>query len=343
MKVVSPFVMGLNRIDFWYWCRYFIDVYPECPYGCSYCNTVCRRSVQGLNYIRGLPRSGSTIGLGLVSDLYHPEPEHNRAARSVLEILLSRNHRVTIQTKSTHIAHDLDLLKQFASTSTLRVTFSLLTPDPAIAAQIEGSAPSPEERLKTLALLSEADIPAGIAITPIIPALTDNRQELTRLVREAKRRGARWVLFSGFTPVPSFLNEPAMHEVKTICDNGDLMDQRNREIKRFMIDLLRDENLPIRIPRPNPGTPDQRYHARIVSEHLFNISYYHELLENPVQATRFRRAAHRINDMESSIKSIVFRKKLGYIRGINPEIEKVVEEIITGGSCALSATMKEQL
>jgi hypothetical protein len=47
--------------------------------------------------------------------------------------------------------------------------------------------------------------------------------------------------------------------------------------------------------------------------------------------------------MGSSIKSIVFRKKLGYIRGINPEIEKIVEEIITRGSCALSATMKEKL
>jgi len=343
MKVVSPFVMSLNRIDYWYWCRYFIDAYPECPYGCSYCNTIGKRGVRGLSYIRGLPKSGTTIGLGLVSDLYHPTPEHNRATRSVLEILLGRNHQVTIQTKSTHIKNDLDLLKQFASPSSLRVTFTLLTPDSTIAWQIEGHAPSPEERLETLGLLSEADIPAGIAITPIIPSLTDNRQELTKLVHEAKRRGARWVLFSGFTPVSSFLERPGMHKVKTVCDDQEFMVQRNSEIKRFMINLLREEGLPLRIPRPNPGPPDQRYHARIVSEQLFNISYYHELLESPVEAARFRRAAHRINDMESSIKSIVFRKKLGYIRGINPEIEKVIEEIIMKGSCALSTSLKEKL
>ena len=58
---------------------------------------------------------------------------------------------------------------------------------------------------------------------------------------------------------------------------------------------------------------------------------------------RFRRAAHRINDMDTSIKSIVFRKKLGYIKGINPEIEKVIEEIIMKGSCALSTSLKEKL
>ena len=343
MKIISPCVMSLNRIDHWYWCRYFIDIYPECPYGCSYCNTIGRRGVRGLNYIRGLPQSETTIGLGLVSDLYHPEPEHNRAARSVLEILLGRNHQVTIQTKSTNIERDLDLLKQFASTASLRVIFTLLTLDSRIAGQIEGHAPSPEERLKTLGMLSEADIPAGIAITPIIPSLTDDLQELTKLIREAKRRGARWVLFSGFTPVSTFLDKPALHKVKTFCDDQEALAQRNREIKRFMIDLLREEEMPIRIPRPNPGPPDQHYHARIVSEQLFNISYYYELLESPIESARFRRAAHQINDMESSIKSIVFRKKLGYIKGINPEIEKVIEEIIMKGSCVLSTSLKEKL
>jgi hypothetical protein len=343
MKVVSPFVMSLNRTDYWYWCRYFIDVYPECPYGCSYCNTACRRSARGLSYVRGLPKHGTTIGLGLVSDLYHPDQEHNRAARSVLEILLSRQHPLTIQTKSTHIRHDLDILKQFAAASSLRVTFTLPTRDAGISREIEGRAPSPDERLETLGMLTDAGIPAGIAISPIIPALTDGRQDLSRLVREAKKRGARWVLFSGFIPVSSLLEKPGMQEVKAICSDDETMNRRNREIKCFMIDLLNQEDMPIRIPRPCPGPPDQRYHRRVVSEQLFNISYYHELLENQVDAARYKRAAHRINDLESSIKSIVFRKKLGYIKGINPEIEKVIEEIIMQGSCSLSVSLKERL
>ena len=343
MKVVSPFVMSLNRIDYWYWCRYFIDVYPECPYGCSYCNTACRRNSRGIHYVRGLPKNGTTIGLGLVSDLYHPDPEHNRAARSVLEILLGRQHPVTIQTKSTYIQQDLDILKQFKAASSLRVTFTLPTRDARISREIEGRAPSPEERLETLGMLAEAGIPTGIAISPIIPALTDDRQGLSILVRDAKKRGAGWVLFSGFIPVSSLLEKPGMHEVKAICSDEKSMNRRNREIKRFMIDLLEAEDMPIRIPRPCPGPPDQRYHRRVVSEQLFNISYYHELLENPVEAARYKRAAHRINDLEASIKSIVFRKKLGYIKGINPEIEKVIEEIIMQGNCTLSARLKENL
>jgi DNA repair photolyase len=343
MKVVSPFVMSLNRVDYWYWCRYFIDVYPECPFGCSYCHTACRRGVKGLNYIRGLPKSGTAIGLGLVSDLYSPDPGQGRASRSVLEILLDRDHLVSIQTKSTHVLHDLDILKQFASKTSLRVTLTMLTSNPVIAKCIEGHSPTPEARLETLAKLSEADIPAGIAITPIIPSLTDDRQALSRLVKEAKKRGARWALFSGFTPVSSFLKQSGMNRVRAIVENQRLMAERNAEIKRFMVDLLREEEMPVRIPRPHPGPPDQRYHKGVVSEQLFNISYYHELLGNTVDAARFRRAGHRINDMEASIKSIVFRKKLGYIRGINPEIESIIEEIIMTGTCTLSEGLKEKL
>jgi hypothetical protein len=339
----SPFVMSLNRIDHWFWSRYFIDVYPECPYACSYCNTLRRGHVRGLSYRHGLPEKGSTIGLGLLSDIYHPEPGNNKITRRILEILLGREHGVSIQTKATTIAHDLDLLRHFAKRRSLRVTFTILTLDTSIWRKIEGHAPSPMERLNTLSMLAEADIPVGIAILPIIPSLTDDPQELTRLVREAKRRGAGWVLFSGFTPVSSFLEHPSMGTARALHNDGESLATRYREIKRFMINLLRREGISLRIPRPNPGPPDQRFHRRSVSEYLFNISYYHELLENPVESARFRRAAHQINDLESSIKSIVFRKKLGYIKGINPEIEKIIEDIVVNGSCDLCENLEKKL
>ena len=68
-----------------------------------------------------------------------------------------------------------------------------------------------------------------------------------------------------------------------------------------------------------------------------------ELLENSLQSLRYRRAALRIDGLEGSLKSIVFRKKLGYIKGINPEIERTVEEIIMDGTCSLFAKLKETL
>jgi hypothetical protein len=134
-----------------------------------------------------------------------------------------------------------------------------------------------------------------------------------------------------------------MGSTKALHNEEESLSMRYREIKRFMIDLLRGEGISLRIPRPNPGPPDQRFHRRSVSEYLFNISYYHELLENHVESARFRRAAHQINDLRSSIKSIVFRKKLGYIRGINPEIEKVIEDIVVNGRCALCENLKQKL
>jgi DNA polymerase/3'-5' exonuclease PolX len=66
-------------------------------------------------------------------------------------------------------------------------------------------------------------------------------------------------------------------------------------------------------------------------------------MDNDIEALRYRRAAYRIDDMEQPIKSIVFKKKLGYIKGINPEIERVIEEILSSGSSSLYMRLKESL
>jgi DNA repair photolyase len=335
--------MGLKHIDHWYWCRYFIDVYPECPYGCSYCNTRKRKSMGGINFYRGLPRKNSTVGLGLISDIYHPDPAFNRVATEILEILLRKNYRINIQTKSSRIVHDLKLLENFALNNSIRVTFTILSPDAVLSRQIEGNAPDPQERLKSLSALTKKGIPAGIAVTPVIPFLTDDQQSLTELVRTAKDMGAGWVLFSGFNPLKSFYQNPVMVEKRHFHQNERFLNRRYREIKEFMIDLLHREGLPFRIPRLNPEPGDVHHEAGIVSEYLFNISYYYELLEDSLQSLRYRRAAFNIDSLDESLKSIVFRKKLGYIKGINPEIESIIKEIIMQGTCSLFDELKETL
>jgi len=43
---------------------------------------------------------------------------------------------------------------------------------------------------------------------------------------------------------------------------------------------------------------------------------------------RFKRASYMINELETSIKTLIMQNKLGYIKGINPKIESIIKEIV---------------
>ncbi len=63
----------------------------------------------------------------------------------------------------------------------------------------EPGAPSPVERLKTLEKLVKAGIQAGIAFIPVLPYLSDSREELRKAIYTAKEYNARYVLVGDLT------------------------------------------------------------------------------------------------------------------------------------------------
>lgn len=324
----APLVMRLRKIDFWYWSRYFIDLYRDCIFGCSYCNTQSKTCFKGLDFLFGLPQEKDVITLGLLSDIYHHDRLENQTVSSILSQLCRNGYPVNILTKSHRIVNDLEILKKLAEKDLVRVTFTLLTLEEKTAFKLEGSAPRPAERLRALHALTQAGIPAGIAITPIIPFINDSEQALDNLVKTAKQMGSRWVLFSGLNPTSSFLNDPLWKKTREIHEDERALKHHYRIVKKIMLRLISRESLPMRIPRINFKVFNNRYYPYLVSEHLFNISYLYELLESELNTARYRSVAHRINNMNNSLKSMVQNGKIGYIRGATPEMEKIVEEIV---------------
>ena len=227
-----------------------------------------------------------------------------------------------------------DGTKRLSKRGLVRVTFSILTPDEKLSEKLEGVSPSPSRRLESLKLLTGAGIPAGIAITPIIPHVTDDRDALTHLARLAVKHGARWALFSGFDPGSQKKNLPCLTPFYKKTANEKELETRYAEIKRFMVRLLQQENLPIRIPRITLKRFTNRYFTSVVSEYLFNISYLYELLDRELEMLRYRRAACDIESLKASLKSLVSKGKIGLLKGINPEIEGVIKEVVFKGSSA---------
>lgn len=337
MVKTTPLIMSLKHIDSWNWCRYFIDLTPDCPYRCCYCNTR-KTGFKGVRSIPGLPQKKVCVGLGLLADIYHPDPVQNETATEILEILSKHGYTVNIMTKSPCVLQDAGILEKLALNNSIRVTFTILTLSPELSRSLEGTSPPPYKRLEALSELNGRGIPCGVAITPVIPSVNDDKDGLASLVEEAYGAGAGWVLFSGFNPVQDFFLGDRWPDAARIHNDDEELQNRYRRVRNHLVRLIHERGLKMRIPRMiKPGDTSAQ-----IGECLFNISHLFELLENPVQSTRYRRAASRI-EQTRNVKSIVFRKKLGYIKGINPEIERVIEEILYTGKSGLYDRLHERL
>jgi DNA repair photolyase len=349
----SPSIARLHTLDFWYWARYYADIFSTCPFNCAYCHAGRRAHIKGMRTVPGLPDRRMIVGLGLFCEVYGPGNGVPDMVAEILRGLDRRKNGVSIQTKSALITKHLEILQNFARRDRARVTFTLLTLEQELSKMLEGSAPAPGARLEALDKLVQAGVPAGIAAAPLIPLVNDQEHQLENLVREAAAAGAQWLLFSGFDPLPRFFAQGDFEETEKLMKNPGALQEHYEKVKNNMIRLTSRYGLPLRIPRM-ALYQDQGSSPEAVSEHLFNISYYYELAGDRVETRRYRRAAYAIEafaDGESpatiqagasrgpaalypgmSFKSIVFQNKLGYIRGINPEIERVVEEFTRTGS-----------
>ncbi|MBN2323787.1 MAG: hypothetical protein JXQ30_08630 [Spirochaetes bacterium] len=336
---ISPAIVRLKNIDFWYWTRYHVEIRRTCPYRCVYCNTQLDIPMSGVRFLPGLPNSPRTIGLGLLSDPYHPDSRKNQTVANILEMLCEMQYPVNILTKSDMVTQHLDILQRLAKKDLVRVTLTILTPDEKLSAMLEGFSPSPLRRLETLKTLRNAGIPAGIAITPIIPYVTDSKEALSHLIRLAGEQGAAWALFSGFDPIPAIKDLPLLKPFYENAENEAALQKRYLHIKRFMVRLLNRENLPIRIPRITLKRFTNRYFSSLASECLFNISYLYELLDRELEMLRYRRAACDIEDLNVSLKALVAKGKLGNLKGINPEIEAIIKEVLFKGSSVFYDTL----
>ncbi|WP_347304319.1 PA0069 family radical SAM protein [Croceibacterium sp. TMG7-5b_MA50] len=117
------------------------------------------------------------IALGTNTDPYQPIERDWRLTRAVLQVCLEAAHPVTVTTKSDRVLADIDLLGAMARRQLAAVAISVTTLDLRLSALLEPRAPAPARRLAALEKLVAAGVPVHCAISPIIPAITDDGLE----------------------------------------------------------------------------------------------------------------------------------------------------------------------
>jgi DNA repair photolyase len=193
-----------------------INPYRGCEHGCIYCYARPTHAYLGLSpgldfesrlqakpdapalLRKELAKPGyqcAPIGLGMNTDAYQPIEREYRITRGILEVLAECNHPVNLVTKSSLVERDIDLLAPMAEKGLTSVYVTITTLDRSIARRLEPRAAAPERRLETLRRLSEAGIPTGVMVAPVIPALTDSEMEhILESAAQAGVRGAGYVL-----------------------------------------------------------------------------------------------------------------------------------------------------
>jgi DNA repair photolyase len=128
------------------------------------------------------------IALGVNTDAYQPCERELRLTRGVLEVLSECGHPVALITKSSLIERDIDLLKDMAAKRLVAAAVTITTLDHSISRTLEPRAAAPARRLRVIRTLTEAGIPVGVSVAPVIPFVTE--PELEKVLEAAAEAGA---------------------------------------------------------------------------------------------------------------------------------------------------------
>lgn len=170
-----------------------MNVYRGCTHGCIYCDSrstcygfdhafedieVKENAPQLLEKALLSKRKKCMIGTGAMCDPYLHAEERLQITRKCLEIIDRYGFGAAIQTKSSRIERDLDLLASINEKAKAVVQMTLTTYDEELCKIIEPNVSTTRERFETLMKCKEAGIPTVVWLTPILPFINDTEENI---------------------------------------------------------------------------------------------------------------------------------------------------------------------
>jgi DNA repair photolyase len=136
---------------------------------------------------------GEHIAMGTGTDPYQRAEGRYQLMRGIIEALIDHRNPFSILTKGTLILRDLDLLVQAAEVAPVSAAFSIGTLDERVWRETEPGTPHPKARMEAVRTLTDAGIPTGILMAPILPRISDRPDQLRDVVQAAIDAGATHV------------------------------------------------------------------------------------------------------------------------------------------------------
>ena len=186
-----------------------VNPYQGCEHGCVYC--YARESHQYWGYSAGLDFESKIlvkhnapelleraflspkwkvepIMFSGNTDCYQPAEKKYKITRNLLKVCLKFRNPVSIITKNSLILRDLDVLEELAAHGLVQVMISITTLNEELRRKLEPRTASAAKRLDVVKQLSQAKVPVGVMLAPVIPGL--NLNEIPAIIERAAVAGA---------------------------------------------------------------------------------------------------------------------------------------------------------
>lgn len=189
-----------------------MNIYRGCTHGCIYCDSrskcygfthefedveVKENAPELLEQALRSKRRPCMIATGAMSDPYQPLELQLGLTRRCLEIIERNGFGATVQTKSTRVLRDLDLLKAINRKTKAVVQMTLTTCDERLCRIVEPNVETTAERARALRVLRDEGIPTVVWLTPILPFLNDTEENIRGLMEICAEAGVKGVIHFG--------------------------------------------------------------------------------------------------------------------------------------------------
>ena len=189
-----------------------MNIYRGCTHGCIYCDSRSKcygfthefedievkiNAPQLLEKALKSKRKKCMIGTGAMCDPYLHIEENLKLTRKCLELIDQYEYGVAVQTKSTRVLRDMDLLKAINDKTKAVVQMTMTTYDETLCKILEPNVSTTKERFETLLQFKEAGIPTVVWLTPILPFINDTEENIREILEYCVEAGVKGIICFG--------------------------------------------------------------------------------------------------------------------------------------------------
>ena len=189
-----------------------MNIYRGCTHGGIYCDSRSKcygfthefedievkiNAPQLLEKALKSKRKKCMIGTGAMCDPYLHIEENLKLTRKCLELIDQYEYGVAVQTKSTRVLRDMDLLKSINDKTKAVVQMTMTTYDETLCKILEPNVSTTKERFETLLQFKEAGIPTVVWLTPILPLINDTEENIRGILEYCVEAGVKGIICFG--------------------------------------------------------------------------------------------------------------------------------------------------
>lgn len=197
-----------NRLPY----KWDLNIYRGCEHGCKYCFALYSHNYMNSNqffeevYVKinivekleeELRKSSwkkEFINIGGVTDSYQRAEQKYKLMPEILKLMIKYKNPCIISTKSDLILRDFDLIDELSNITYVNVAATITAVDENIRRKIEPNGVSSKIRFRMLKEFSKTNASIGVHAMPIIPYITDTRENIEGLYQGARDCNATYLL-----------------------------------------------------------------------------------------------------------------------------------------------------